>query len=232
MSQIVLLPGFDGDATLRREFVAELARRHEAHAVSYPNKPLGSLDQYRVHAMGEVPVDWKPILVAESFGGLVATRWAAMDSRVRALVLCGSFARNPVGLAAAFGASWPGLVKMGPLFTNPFAAASGDARRRRWSQGLTRALETLREDVVAERLRLIATEDVGPVLGGLRIPVVVVQFQDDLVIGPLARGHLESVCHNPHVLRLPGPHFALETRPLESARAILAGLEAVLPSRA
>jgi pimeloyl-[acyl-carrier protein] methyl ester esterase len=232
MTQIVLLPGFDGDATLRREFVEELRRRHEIRAVSYPNTALGSLDQYRVHAMGEVPVDWKPILVAESFGGLIAARWAAMDSRVRALVLCASFARNPVGLAASLGASWPGLVKMGPLFTNPLAHASGDERRRRWSQGLGRAMGSLREDVVAERLRLIATEDVGPVLAALRIPIVVVQFEGDLVIGPAARDHLESVCHNPHVLRLPGPHFALETRPLESARAILAGLDAVLPKRA
>ena len=232
MSRIVFLPGFDGDAALRGEFVAELGRRHEVRAVSYPNRPLGSLDQYRVHAMGELPVDWRPVVVAESFGGLVAARWAAMDSRVEALVLCGSFARNPVGVAASLGASWPGLVKMGPLFTNPIAHASGDARRRRWAQGLTQALHTLREDVIAERLRLIAAEDVGPALATLRIPVMVVQFDADLVIGGPARAHLESVCHNPHVLRLPGPHFALETRPLETARAIAAALEAVLPSQA
>jgi pimeloyl-ACP methyl ester carboxylesterase len=81
-------------------------------------------------------------------------------------------------------------------------------------------------------LRLIAVEDVGPTLASLRIPVLVVQFEGDLVIGPHARGHLESVCHDPHVLRLPGPHFALETRPVETARAIEERLEAVLGLRA
>ena len=232
MSRIVLLPGFDGDASLRAEFVGELARRHEVRAISYPNRPLGSLDQYRVHAMGELPVDWRPVLVAESFGGLVAARWAAIDARIEALVLCGSFARNPVGAAAALGASWPGLVKLGPLFTSPIAHVSGDPRRRRWAEGLTRTLAELRPDAVAERLRLIATEDVAPALRALRIPVIVVQFEGDLVIGAGAQAHLVAACHEPHVLRLPGPHFALETRPVETARAIEERLEAVLGPRA
>ena len=56
MSRIVFLPGFDGDVSLRAEFVAELPRRNEVRTVAYPNRPLGSLDAYRVLAMGELPV--------------------------------------------------------------------------------------------------------------------------------------------------------------------------------
>ena len=232
MSGIVFLPGFDGDAALRADFMQALANRRPVVGVSYPNRLLGSIDGYREHAMGVVPVDWRPVLVAESFSGLVAARWAAIDERVEALVLCGSFARNPVGVAAAFGASWPSVVKLGPLFTAPIAHASGDPRRRKWAQGLTEALAGLRNDVVAERLRLIATEDAGPALRSLRIPVLLVQFDDDLVIGRPARDHLEAVCHNAHVLRLPGPHFAIETRPLECAQAIEDKLASLLPSKA
>ena len=232
MSQIVFLPGFDGDASLRDEFARDLSRRHQVRAVSYPNRPLGSIDQYRSHAMAETPVDWRPVLIAESFGGLVAARWASIDSRVQALVLCGSFARNPAGAFALWGASWPGLVKLGPFFTNPIPQMSTDPRRRRWSEGFRRALAGLRDDVVAERMRLIAAEDASATLKALRIPVIVVQFDDDLVILPHARDHLASVCHNPHVLRLPGPHFAIETRPVESARGIEAALRTVLPRRA
>jgi hypothetical protein len=50
--------------------------------------------------------------------------------------------------------------------------------------------------------------------------VLLVQFDGDRVIGAAARAHLESVCHNAQVLRLPGPHFAIETRPRECAEAI------------
>jgi pimeloyl-ACP methyl ester carboxylesterase len=220
MRPIVFLPGFDGAGELRHEFVAALRQHHAVRAVSYPRMPLGSLDRYREHAMGHLPVDWRPVLVAESFSGLVAARWASIDPRVRALVLCGSFARNPVGIAATLGAAMPGLVKRGPALFRPLGEASGDPARKRWSAGLADAIDALPPAVVAERLRLIATEDVGALLGSLRIPTVVVQFDDDRVIGPAARAHLEAVCHNAQVLRLPGPHFALETRPLQCAEAI------------
>lgn len=224
MSQIVFLPGFDGLAALRREFLDALAAKHEVRSVSYPNRALGSLDAYRDHAMAASPVDWKPVLVAESFSGLVATRWAEVDSRVRALVLCAAFARNPVGHAASLGAMLPALVKLGPAFTRPMAWRAIDARRSRWSAGLSRALNELDDDVVAERLRLIANEDVSVALAALRIPVVVVHFTDDLVVGPHARSQLEESCPRAQVLRLEGPHFAIATRPLECAAAISASL--------
>ena len=229
MTPVVFLPGFDGDAALRGEFTAALAATRPVRAIGYPNRPLGSLDAYRTHAMGETPVDWRPVVVAESFSGLVAARWAAVDARVRGLVLCAAFARNPVGGAAAFGASFPGLVKAGPSLWGPVARASGDERRRRWSASLARAMGRMRDDVVVERLRLIETEDAGPHLASLRIPILVVNFESDLVVGAAARAHLARVCDNAAVLDLPGPHFALETRPRECAAAIAARLAGLLP---
>jgi len=220
MTQIVFLPGFDGIASLRREFLDALAARHEVRAVTYPNRTLGSLDAYRDHALAQAPVDWKPVLVAESFSGLVAARWAAMDSRVASIVLCAAFARNPVGQAAELGAFLPSFVKLGPAFMGPVAWASGDERRSRWGAGLTKVLAELDDDVVAERLRLIAREDVSADFRALRIPTVIVHFRSDAVIGPFAQSYLESACHDPVVLRLDGPHFAIETRPVECAAAI------------
>lgn len=220
MSPIVFLPGFDGDARLRQEFMNELGRQHRVRGVTYPNRKLGTLDGYREHAMSMIPVDWEPFLVAESFGGLVAARWASVDPRVKGVVLCGAFARNPVSFAAALGASVPFLVKLTPWLSAPFARASGDPRRVRWSDAFTASLAALDDGVVAERLRLIAAEDVGPAFTALRLPVVVVQFEADQVVGAPAQAHLESVCHNAQVLRLPGPHFAIETRPRECAQAI------------
>ena len=229
MSQVVFLPGFDGAARLRQEFLDELTLAHEVRAVTYPGRVLGTLAAYRDHAMAAAPVDWRPVLVAESFSGLVAARWAAIDPRVRGLVLCGAFARNPVGQAAALGAALPSLVKLAPALFRPIAHASGDPARQRWSAGLAQALSALPAEVVAERLRLIATEDVGAPLAALPVPVVVVQFESDRVIGAAARAHLEAVCHNAVVMTLPGPHFAIETRARESARAIGARLSTLFP---
>lgn len=232
MSPIVFLPGFDGAARLRQDFIDELGKHHRIRGIAYPNRKLGTVDGYRAHAMGMVPVDWEPFLVAESFGGLVAARWASMDPRVKGVVLCGAFARNPVSFAASLGASVPGLVKLTPWFTSPLARMSGDPLRMRWSADFTRSLASLDDDVVAERLRLIATEDVGPVLRQLKVPVIVVQFEGDQVVGPVSQAHLESVCHNAEILRLPGPHFAIETKPRECAQAIGERIRALGPKTA
>jgi pimeloyl-ACP methyl ester carboxylesterase len=170
----------------------------------------------------------RPVLVAESFSALVAARWAANDPHVRALVLVAGFARSPTPWAAALGASMPAMAQfVGANFLNPMAFAMRDPTRQRWTQALSSAIAALDRGVVAERLRLIATEDVSRDLASLRIPVVLVQLDDDLVIGSVARDHLEAVCHNAHVIRVPGPHFAIETRPRESAEAIRAPLAAL-----
>jgi pimeloyl-ACP methyl ester carboxylesterase len=219
-TEIVFLPGFDGVAELRGEFVEALGREYPARAVGYPDRKLETLNGYARHVAGQVRPESRPVVIAESFSGLVAARWAAQDPHVAGLVLCGAFARSPVPWAA-LGASMPAMAQfLGANFLNPMSFAADDPARRRWSEALATALRSMRRDVIAERLALIAAEDVSVELQALRIPVFIVHFDDDLVIGAAARGHLESVCHNAEVVRVPGPHFAIETRPRESAAAI------------
>jgi pimeloyl-ACP methyl ester carboxylesterase len=220
-TEIVFLPGFDGVAQLREPFVSALGAQHPARALGYPNHALETLSGYVRFAAARLAPDARPVLVAESFSGLVAARWAAQDPHVAALVLCGAFARSPVPWAA-IGASMPRMAQfLGANFLSPMSFGSRDAARRRWTGALAAALRAMREDVIAERLRIIATEDVSRDLAGLHIPVVLVHFDDDLVIGAAARGQIESVCHNAQVVRVPGPHFAIETRPRECAAALL-----------
>jgi len=219
-TEIVFLPGFDGDAALRSGFVEALAGHHPARAIGYPNRPLGTLAGYARFAAGEMGAESRPVVIAESFSGLVAARWAASDPHVAGLVLCGAFARSPVAFAA-LGARLPSISQfLGAHFLGPIGFAPSDPARRRWSQGLSNAIAGLQRDVVAERLRLIAHEDVGRELASIRVPVVVVEFADDLVVGRSATAHLASCCAQAQRVRIPGPHFAIETRPVESAAAL------------
>ena len=232
-TEIVFLPGFDGVAELREPFVKALdSRTLPARAIGYPDRALGTLNGYARFAASQLAEGSRPVLVAESFSGLVAARWAAQDPHVAGLVLCGAFARSPMPWAA-IGASMPAMAQfLAANFLTPLPFASGDAARRQWSMGLATALRSMSREVLAERLRLIATEDVSRDLGSLRIPVVIAHFDADIVIGAGARGHLESVCHNAEVVRVPGPHFAIETRPRESAAALLPHIAAMSGARA
>lgn len=216
---VLLLPGFDGDGRLREGFLRELRPAYDSRPVSYPNAPLGSLAGYSRFAASQVRHDDRVILVAESFSGLVAARWAARDPHVDGLILCGAFARNPVW-GASLGAALPNVVRFGAQFLGPLRMTSSDPVRRQWSRDFSRTLHALAPEVVAERLRFIAEEDVSEDLRALRIPVILLQFDGDLVVGQRARGELETVCHNARVIRHPGPHFALETQPRSCADAL------------
>jgi pimeloyl-ACP methyl ester carboxylesterase len=222
--QLVFLPGFDGAAHLREPFLAALRGHHQTRGIGYPNRPLHTLNGYCRHAAAHLDADARAIVVAESFSGLVAARWASMDPHIEGLVLCGSFARNPMTWMTSLGASVPGLVRFGAGFLRTPQLARPDPVRQRWTRDLSQALRALDDGVIGERLRLIAEEDVRTELRALRIPVLLVQFDDDLVIGPRSRGELEEVCHNAEVIRFPGPHFAIETMPQQCATAIAAGV--------
>jgi pimeloyl-ACP methyl ester carboxylesterase len=226
-TEVIFLPGFDGVAELRAPFTQAIAAHHPARAIGYPNRKLGTLDGYARFAASHVASGSRPVLVAESFSGLVAARWAAQDPHVAGLVLCGAFARSPVPWAS-LGAWLPSMAQFaGANFLNPMALASGDPARRQWSVALAAAIRSLDREVIAERLRIIAAEDVSARLRELRIPIVLVHFEQDFVIGTHARAALEAVCHNARVLRVKGPHYAIEVRPLESAAALREPLAAM-----
>jgi len=238
-AEVLFLPGFDGSGALREPFLAALGEfmasravdLRQPRAIDYPNRPLHSLNGYCRHALALATPDRPLVLVAESFSGLVAARWASMDPHVEALVLCGSFARNPMTWATSLAASVPSVVRFGAGFLAP-PPGNRDPMRIRWSRELARTLRALDEAVIGERLRLIATEDLRPELRALAIPVVLVQFEDDFVVGARARGELEEVCHNAQVVRFPGPHFAIETMPRECAEAIGPRLRTITTTRA
>ncbi|HEX6634019.1 MAG TPA: alpha/beta fold hydrolase [Usitatibacter sp.] len=218
--EILFLPGFDGNATLREPFVAALNAHHPARAIGYPNATLGSLRGYCRYAAAQASEDARHILVAESFSGLVAARWAATDPHVEAVVLCASFARNPVRWLASVGAALPEIVRLGAKLLRAIPPATRDPRHLEWSREFNDTILALDDAVIAERLRIIADEDVSRELAGLRIPIVLLQFDGDQVVGMRARRELESVCRNAEVVRIPGPHYALEIRPRECAEAI------------
>ncbi|HEX4782146.1 MAG TPA: alpha/beta fold hydrolase [Usitatibacter sp.] len=230
-TEIVFLPGFDGVAELRSPFVEALAERHPARAIGYPNSTLGTLNGYARFAAAGLNPQARPLVIAESFSGLVAARWAANDPHVAGLVLCGAFARSPAALAAV-GARLPSLTRfLGANLLNPAGFMTSDPARRRWSKGLSDAIAGLAPEVLGERLRIIADEDVSRELAALRVPVVVVEFEDDLVVGRSATAALARCCAGASVVRLAGPHFALETRPRESAEALKPHLGPFFESR-
>src|SRR6476659_7993753 len=96
MAAIVLMPGLDGTGDLFRPLLGVIPPRYATRVVTYPVDrfiPYADLLGVVEQQIGdEVDV----VLVAESFSGPLAVRYAAArPERVAAVVLCASFVRPP-----------------------------------------------------------------------------------------------------------------------------------------
>jgi pimeloyl-ACP methyl ester carboxylesterase len=241
---LVCVPGFSASgrtfarlAPLSREF--DLRFVAPPLQVSYPGDPL--ITEAEVIAEDLRNVD-RPVLLGTSFGGLVSIRVAAMlGDSLSGLVLTGAFARG-TGLiprllpfmrhvlpVMQFAAS-----PLAPVMARFVGGSAIDAEGRRLVVEDTRAIPAAER---ARRLRVIFRTDLTEMLGGIRIPSLVIHgAADRLVPVSLARemaarlpdttyheiagsGHLPYVTHAEAVLGILRPFLDRVLPPLPAAAA-------------
>src|SRR5689334_8209434 len=96
MTTLVLLPGLDGTGELFAAFVAAL-RGHDVQIVDYPRDRAMSYAALEEFVREKLPGEVDYFLLAESFSGPIAISVAASSPpHLRGLILCGSFAANPL----------------------------------------------------------------------------------------------------------------------------------------
>ena len=93
---LVLMPGLDGSGALFAAFEKLVAGNWKYQSIHYPADLPSSVDAYAAHVERAIGAEHRVILLAESFSGPIAIRLAArLGERVKALVLCASFATRP-----------------------------------------------------------------------------------------------------------------------------------------
>ena len=96
MTRLVLLPGMDGTGELFAPFIAALDG-WPTTVISYPPDREMEYAGHEAHARARLPLDGDYVLLAESFSGPVGIALAASRPRgLRGLILCASFAVNPL----------------------------------------------------------------------------------------------------------------------------------------
>lgn len=222
---LVLLPGLDGTGLMFGPFVAALeAVGFEARVVRYP-PALVSYPACAHFARTLLPRDRPFLLLGESFSGPVALALAAEPpDNLVALVLCGTFARNPR----------PGLGRLAPLLPLlpgrlPLAAVRF-LLLGRWAteplKDLARALlPQVPPATVKARLRAVVAVDQTPLLGRMRMPVLALVAAGDRLVPPSATAWLRAHLPNLDIARLQGPHWLLQARPEACVQAISAFLD-------
>ena len=189
MTTIAILPGLDGTALLLREFDT-LA---DATVIEYPRDRVMSYDELATHASERLPP--RPILIGESFGGAIATL-VASRIEVAALVLVNSFVVAPR----------PRIFARLPFFIPPewiLAWFLGGGKGHR------AAIQSVRRDVLASRVRMALNVDVRAELAATRAPLIDLRSRGDRLVARRSREAVIAARPDAKLLEIDGPHALL-----------------------
>lgn len=221
MITLVLLPGLDGTGLMLADFVASLEPGINAVVASYPSStPLGYAELEPI-ARSFLPRDQPYYLLAESFSGPVAVSIAASSpTGLCGLILCSSFARNPLPLLAPFRSA----IRFAPVTALPMALLSffvlGRFATSSRRDSLALALARVAPSVLRARASAALSVDVSALLQDIKVPVLYLRASEDRVVPKPSSKLVESLVADIRVVELTAPHFLLQVAPSQAAAVV------------
>ena len=228
---LVLLPGMDGTGELFAPFVDALGPAQPVQVLRYPvDRPMGYAELLRWVAP-QLPATAPYVLLGESFSGPIAWRLAASaGENCMGLVLCCSFARNPLPLLAPLAGlcdvvRWqalPGICKEWAMLGH---AAPLPAR-----QAFRDALAQVAPSVLNAWARAVLRLPEAPTPLRPQWPVLCLSARNDRVVPRTAAAALQRALPHARQATLPGPHGLLQINPTGAAHEVRAFLRSLAPA--
>ena len=219
-ASLILLPGMDGTGLLFRPLLEVLPPDVSARVISYPADQALSYPDLLTAIEGELHSEAAMVLVAESFSGPLALRFAAAHpGRVRAVVLVGSFV-SPPGPRWLRHLAWPVLFRL-PI---PKAVVRllilGQGAPESLLVEVKSVIRRVRPEVLAGRSRDIFSVDCAEALRQCAAPILYLAGRDDALVRPSAAAMIASIRPDVTVATLEGPHLLLQLAPQAVWRTI------------
>jgi pimeloyl-ACP methyl ester carboxylesterase len=219
---LVLLPGLDGTGKLFVEFVKGLGSSVDSLIVAYPkDQPLG-YNELEALVLAALPCNQPFILLGESFSGPIAMRIAARSpAGLVAVILCGTFAKNPfpwLRWARPLAAYLP--LKSLPRWVRAPLMWGSTSPQRAPAQ-MERAIAGVSPAVIRRRIAALLAVDESAALGRIRMPTLVLRGRGDRVISLAATQWILKTLPGALLAEIDGPHLLLQTRPAECAAVVL-----------
>jgi pimeloyl-[acyl-carrier protein] methyl ester esterase len=226
MVGLVLLPGMDGTAEPRAEFVAALGATIEHQVVSYPADPALGYAELETLARTALPVDRPYVLLGESFSGPIAISIAAScPPQLVGLVLCATFARSPHPALGSL--RW--LLPVVPFELAPVRLVSAFLLGRFASTHLRDALEATLAEVSMATLKArtdaVLRIDVRPALSKIRVPVLYLRATQDRLVPRRCADAIAEAAAQARIIDIEAPHTMLQIAPAAAAAAVRAFIE-------
>ena len=217
---LVLMPGLDGTGLLFERLVSALPPNIRTCIVEYPNGTV-PLEKYAAVVAGRLP-SGRVVLLAESFSGIVALYLLRKhDVLAEKVIFVASFGSTPRRYLRMLLPFFPALAWAVPLIPSAawrfFCLGAGatpvDIAK------LKAVLAQVNPRVVAHRLKLVASARIADD-PRIDVPAYYLQAEGDRLVPHNAAEHLRRLFSRFTLLRVPGPHFLLQTSSAECAQLI------------
>jgi pimeloyl-ACP methyl ester carboxylesterase len=219
-SSLILLPGLHGTADLFLPLLNVIPPDLPTRIISYPTSECLSYDDLFRLIDAQLSNEKSIILIAESFSGPLALRYAAMHpARVRAVILCASFIRSPIPRWLRFCA--PSFFFRLP--TPTFALRHfllGRSASPALMHAVKQAIGTIHPRVMSRRLKEVFNLDCSPALKASSCPLLYLAAAHDNLVRSSSVNALRAARPDAQILTLPGPHLLLQAEPTAAWRAI------------
>ena len=229
MVALVILPGMDGTAKPRADFIAALGpgieAPIEAQVVSYPADRAGYAELEAL-ARASLPQDRPYVLLGESFSGPIAISIAASSPpQLIGLVLCATFARNPLTVLG----SLRRLLPLIPFGLAPMRLIGAFLLGRFASAPLLEAMQSTLAEVsmatLKARLGAVLSVDARPALSQIRVPVLYLRATKDRLVARRCAVAIASVLVQTRIVDVEAPHMLLQAAPTAAATVVRTFIE-------
>lgn len=221
MTRLVLLPGLDGTGELFAPFIDALDG-FATQIVAYPPDRAMTYAEHESFARDKLPTDEDYVLLAESFSGPIGISLAAASPpRLRGLILCGTFASNPLPVFGPLSK----LVGAVPAFHVPpslmapwlYGGRATPELRRAHAQAMSRVSPS----TVNARVAAILAVDYRAQLRRIEVPMIYLRAREDRLIPASAGRAIQELRPDCELTEIDAPHFLLQTEPEACATAVM-----------
>ncbi|HET9472467.1 MAG TPA: hypothetical protein VFO82_01155, partial [Steroidobacteraceae bacterium] len=211
MTRLVLLPGLDGTGELFAPLVRALDG-FPTQVVAYPPDRAMTYAEHEAHARARLPDAEDFVLLAESFSGPVGIALAAArPARLKGLILCATFAANPLPIFGPL-RRWMAILpaaQIPPGFMAPwlYAGRSTPELRRAHAAAMAR----VSAQVIRARVAAILGVDQRALLPKITVPMMYMRARHDRMIPASAGRAILALRPDVELSEFDAPHFLLQT---------------------
>ena len=221
MTKLVLLPGLDGTGELFAPFVDALGG-FPTQVIAYPPDRAMTYAEHEAYARDRLPTDEDFVLLAESFSGPIGISIAAAaPPRLKGLILCGTFASNPLPVFGPLSK----IVNAAPALRVPTALTAPWLYAGRATPQLRRAhaqaMSHVAPSTIRARLAAILAVDYRTMLRRIEVPVFYMRALEDRLVPASAGRAIQKLRPDFEFTEIAAPHFMLQTEPEACVAAVM-----------